>query len=95
LSGGGVVYTRLGSPEFHQPLVLFISVGLQRALEQVELQVVEKATANPIVSEGAQISLITTSAQATAGLTALEVALCNRPGLVNTGEHLLAVADKP
>lgn len=95
LSGSGVVYTRPGSPEFHQPLVLFTSVGLTRALEHVGLQVVEMAAANPIVSEGTQIPRITASAQAEAALTELEVALCNRPGLVDTGEHLLAVADKP
>ena len=94
LSDAGVVYTRPGSPEFHQPLVLFTSGGLRQALEQVGLQVVEMAAANPVVSEGAQIPRITASAQASAALTALEVALCNRPGLVDTGEHLLAVAFK-
>ena len=95
LSGAGVVYTRLGSPEFHQPLALFTSHGLRQALEQLQLQVIEIAAANPMVSEGAQIPRITSSAQATAALTALEVALCNWPGLVDTGEHLLAVARKP
>ncbi len=94
LSGEGIVFSQPGSPEFKQPLVLFTSIGLQRALEQVELQVVEMAAVNPVVSEGAQIPLITASAKAAAALTALEVALCNRPGLVDTGEHLLAVAEK-
>jgi SAM-dependent methyltransferase len=95
LSGGGVFYTRPGSPEFHQPLVMFTSAGLRQALEQVGLQVVEMAAANPVVSEAEQIPRITASAQASVALIALEVALCNRPGLVDTGEHLLAVADKP
>jgi len=95
LSGAGVVYSRPGSPEFHQPLVLFTSHGLRQALKQVKLQVVELAAANPVVSEGAQIPRITASSQATAALTALEVALCNWPGLVDAGEHLLAVAYKP
>ncbi len=95
LSGAGVVYTRPGSPEFHQPLVLFTSHGLRQALELVNLQVVELAAANPVVSEGAQIPRITASSQATAALTALEAALCNWPGLVDAGEHLLAVACKP
>jgi SAM-dependent methyltransferase len=95
LSAAGVVFTRLGSPEFHQPLALFSSHGLRQALEQVKLQVIEIAAANPMVSEGAQIPRITASAQATAALTALELALCNWPGLVDTGEHLLSVARKP
>jgi SAM-dependent methyltransferase len=95
LSGAGVVYTRPGSPEFHQPLVLFTSAGLRRALGQVGLQVVEMAAANPVVSEGAQIPRITAGPRAGAALTALELALCNWPGLVDSGEHLLAVAYKP
>jgi hypothetical protein len=64
-------------------------------LEQIGLRVVELAAANPVVSEGAQIPRIVASTQATAALTALEVVLCNRPGLVDAGEHLLAVAFKP
>jgi len=95
LSGMGVIYTRPGSPEFHQPLVFFTSEGLRRALIQAGLQVIEMAAANPVVSERVQISRITASAQAAAALTALEVALCNKPGLVDTGEHLLVVAEKP
>jgi hypothetical protein len=54
--------------------------------------VVEMAAANPVVSEGLPIPRITDSAQASAALTTLEVALCNKPGLVDSGEHLLAVA---
>ena len=52
------------------------------------------AAANPVVSDGAKIPRITESAQAAAELTSLEVALCTYPGLVDTGEHLLAVAIK-
>jgi SAM-dependent methyltransferase len=94
ISGAGVVYTRPGSPEFHQPLALFTSSGLRQALEQVELKVVDMAAVNPVVSEGAQISRIAASESASAALTELEVALCNQPGLVDGGEHLLAVAEK-
>jgi 2-polyprenyl-3-methyl-5-hydroxy-6-metoxy-1,4-benzoquinol methylase len=94
-SGAEVVCSRPGSPEFHQPLALFTSVGLRQALERLGLQVVEMAAANPVVSERAQIPGIVANAQAAAALTALELALCNRPGLVDTGEHLLAVARKP
>jgi len=94
LSGAGVVYSRPGSHEFHQPMVLFTSDALRQALERVGLRVIEMAAANPVVSEAAQIPKITGSADAAAALTALEVALCSRPGLVDTGEHLLVVADK-
>ena len=95
LSGEGVVCTRPGSDEFHQPMVLFNSAGLRQALAQAGFQVVEMAAANPLVPEGAKVPKIEGSEQSEAALAALEVALCNYPGLVDTGEHLLAVADKP
>jgi SAM-dependent methyltransferase len=94
LSGGDVAYSRQGSPEFRQPMALFTSAGLRQALEQVGLEVIEMAAVNPVVSEAAQIPRITASEQAAATLTELELALCNQPGLVDTGEHLLAVSDK-
>ena len=66
--------------------------GCRQALEQVGLQVVEVAAANPVVSEGAPIPGYHRQRPASAALTALEVALCTWPGLVDAGEHLLAVA---
>jgi len=95
LSRAGVVYSRPGSREFHQPMVLFTSAGLKQALEQVGFKVVEMAAANPVVSEATPIPRITASPEASAALTALELALCTSPGLVDAGEHLLAVACKP
>jgi ubiquinone/menaquinone biosynthesis C-methylase UbiE len=95
LSGAGVVLTRPGSREFHQPMVLFSSAGLRDALERVGLAVTAMAAADPLVSEVAQIPRITASPQATASLTELELALCTQPGLIDSGEHLIAVARKP
>ena len=95
LSGAGVAYSRPGSTQFHQPMVLFSSAGLRQALERVGFQVVEMAAANPVVSEGTQIPKITANSQAAEALTALELALCTWPGLVDTGEHMLAVVNKP
>ena len=77
LSGAAVIFTRPGSPEFHQPLVLFTSAGLRQALERAGLQELEMAAANPLVSEAAPIPRITDSAQASAELTRLELALCS------------------
>lgn len=95
LSGDGVVYSRPGSSEFRQPMVLFTSRGLQNALEKEGLRVVEMAAVNPIVSEASKIPRITANPKASAALAELELALCSQPGLVDTGEHLLAVAEKP
>lgn len=95
LAGAGVVYTRPGSGEFRQPWVLFTSEGLRQLLEKAGLSVVAMAASNPLVSEGAQIPNITDNPAASAALTALELALCDQPGLVDSGEHLLVVAQKP
>ncbi len=94
LAGAGVVYTRAGSGEFRQPWVLFTAEGLRQVLEKAGLSVVALATSNPVVSEGAQIPNITKNLAAAEALTALELALCDRPWLVDSGEHLLAVARK-
>jgi SAM-dependent methyltransferase len=94
LAGAGIVFTRPKSPEFHQPFVLFSSAGLKQAFDKVGLRVVEMAAANPLVSEGAQIPKVTGSEEASSALVELELALCNQPGLVDTGEHLLAVGQK-
>ncbi len=94
LNGEDIVYTRQGSPEFHQPLVLFSSAGLRRALDSAGFQVIEMAAADPVLSEGAQVPQIEGSELACATLSELELALCTKPGLIDTGEHLLAVASK-
>ena len=94
LAGAGVVYTRARSDEFRQPWVLFTSDGLRRVFEKAGLSVVVMAASNPVVSEGAQIPKVASDQAAAEALTALELALCTYPGLVDAGEHLLAVADK-
>jgi SAM-dependent methyltransferase len=95
LSGEGVVLTKPDSSEFHQPMVLFTSGALRKKLEDAGLRVVEMAAANPLVAQGTQIPCIEGNQKAGKALTALEVALSNSPGLVDSGEHLLAVATKP
>ncbi len=94
LAGEAVVYTRPGSPEFHQPMVLFSSAGLRHALAQAGFQVVEMVAAAPFLPEGTQVPRIAASEEAVAALMELELALCSQPGLVDTGTHLLAVAAK-
>lgn len=90
----GVVYTRPDSPEFHQPLVMFSSEGLRACLTQARFEINMMASSNPILQAGNKIPRITDSEQASSTLTDLEVALYTCPGLVDTGEHLIAVARK-
>jgi SAM-dependent methyltransferase len=94
LSGRNIVNTRPGSAEFHQPLVLFTSAGLQDVLAHAGFRVVAMASANPLVPESTRIPNITTGISSSASLTALELSLCEHPGLIETGEHLLSVGEK-
>lgn len=95
LDGADVVLTRAGSSEFHQPMALFTADGLGRGLAQAGLVLEELATSNPLVPERAAIRRVSGAAAAARHLEALEIALCRHPGLIETGEHLIAVARKP
>jgi ubiquinone/menaquinone biosynthesis C-methylase UbiE len=88
----GLVYTMLGSPEMHQPIVLFTANGLRSAMHDAGLDVIDMATSNPLVPEYSAMPRITGSERATSALTALEVALCKEPSLLGAGGHLIAVA---
>ena len=94
LSGEQIVYTKSGSPEFHQPMVLFTSVGFLSVLEDAGLTVIEMASSNPIVPSFTAISSIAESVGASAELERLELTACKAPGLLDAGEHLIAVAKK-
>ena len=95
LSAAGVTCTRPTSSEFHQPMALFTSVGLRAALVELGLEVRTLASANPFLPEFLAVPKIAASERAAQTLVDLEVALCDQPGLVDAGGHLLAVAIKP
>jgi len=94
LAGADILLSHPESNEFHQRMALFTSAGLRRSLEAADFQVVEMATSNPVISEGTQVPKISASEEASAVLTEMELALCTQPGLLDTGEHLIAVARK-
>ena len=96
LAGGAdVVQTTTGSPEFHQPMALFTTAGLKRALEDQGFLLLEQATSNPTLAVGSTTPKIDANPQAEARLIEVEVALCQRPGLLDAGEHLIAVGSRP
>lgn len=95
VDGEGVVMTNIGSEEFHQPMAMFSAAGLRSALEEAELEVVEMATSNPTVAMGFALPKTEKNEVAEAFLTELEISLCQKPGLVDAGEHIIAVARKP
>lgn len=92
LAGADTIYTKPGSNEFHQPLVLFTAAGLRQALVAAELDVETIATSDPLLPEFLHVPRIAASPQATAALMALELAVSEQPGLVDAGGHLLGVA---
>jgi len=94
LGGAGVVFTKPGSPEFHQPMALFTAAGLVAALTEAGLTLQDLATSNPLVPEGALMQRVAEDPAAAQTLEALEIALCRCPGLLDAGEHLIAAAQK-
>ncbi len=95
LAGKGVVFTRPGSPEFHQPLALFTSEGLRAALADVGLAVEVMASANPLLPYFQQVPRITGQPEAEETLRRLELAVFECPGLRDAGGHVIAAARRP
>ena len=95
VAGADVVYTRAGSVEFHQPMALFTSTGLNRALTEAGLVVETMAAANVILPAFSRVPNLEASSRATAALQEFELAVCDCPGLLDAGGHLLAVARRP
>lgn len=87
-----VVLTAPGSDEFHLPMALFSSTGLARLLADRACEVERLAAANPISRPGLPLERVSASPAAEARLLQLEMELCERPGAVDSGTHLLAVA---
>ncbi len=95
LAGQGVVFTRPGSPEFHQPLALFTADGLRAALADTGLQVEVVASANPLLVPTQDVPRIAQQPAAESMLRELELAACERPGLLDAGGHIIAAARRP
>jgi 2-polyprenyl-3-methyl-5-hydroxy-6-metoxy-1,4-benzoquinol methylase len=93
--GEGVVYTRLSSNEFHQPIVLFTAQGIRSAIAAAGLLPIDMASPNPLLTEFTQTPQIVASEKAAAAMLALEVTLCRQPGLLDAGGHVIAVGRKP
>jgi SAM-dependent methyltransferase len=94
LDGRDVVLTDAGSPEFHQPMALFNSRGLTVALKDAGLEILELATSNPLVPMGTAMKCVSQNGVSSRNLEELEIALCQCPGLIEAGEHLIAAARK-
>ena len=94
LEGNQVILSTPGSNEFHQPMALFTSAGLRCALGEAGLRTRVLATSNPLIPEFASLPRIEESQEASNALRDAEIALCTQPGLLDAGEHLIAVTTK-
>lgn len=95
LAGDDVVFTRPGSPEFHQPMALFTSEGLRAALSGAGLAVEAIASANPLLPYFQNVPRIAEQTEAETALRQLELAACECPGLRDAGGHIIAAARRP
>lgn len=93
LSAPEVLYTRPGSHEFHQRMALFTSAYIADLLDRLGCDLQAMAAANPL-STGWPLTRVAESAEASARLEALELAICEQPRLLDSGEHLVVVARK-
>ncbi len=84
-----------GSNEWHAPMTLYTSQYRRRFLEDHGCEVLEIASTNTITSGILRFEKIPSSPEAVEMLLNLEKKFCNRPGVVDMGEHLIAVARTP
>jgi len=84
-----------GSNEWHAPMTLYTSRYMKGFLEEHGCEVLELASTNTITSGVHRYEKIPSSPEAVEMLLNLEKKFCNRPGVVDMGEHLIAVARTP
>jgi len=90
-----VLDSRPSSPEWHAPMTLYTSTYLRQFLEDHGCSVVEMASTNTITSGERKLEKIASSPEAVKMLINLEKKFCTRPGIIDMGQHLIAVAMTP
>jgi ubiquinone/menaquinone biosynthesis C-methylase UbiE len=84
-----------GSNEWHAPMTLYTSQYMRRLLKEHGCEVLEMASTNTITAGVHRFEKIPSSPEAVEMLLNLEKKFCNRPGIMDMGEHLIAVARTP
>jgi ubiquinone/menaquinone biosynthesis C-methylase UbiE len=88
--------SRLGTDQFHAPMTLYTSTYMREFLEGHGCEVLEIASTNTITSSyWGGLENIASNPEATEVLFRLEKEFCTRPGVLDMGEHLIAVAETP
>lgn len=92
LAGAPYVLTRHESTEFHQRMALFTSGYMRSCLEELGLRVVRMAASNPVNLFALPLAAISASDVASQELVEIQLAMCEQPGLLDTGDHLVVTA---
>lgn len=95
LAGADITLSAPGSPEFHQPMALFTSAGLSRAIAEAGLSLETMASANALLPAFTKVPNIEASELASRRVIEMELAVAELPGLLDAGGHLIAAARKP
>ncbi|MFN0145491.1 MAG: class I SAM-dependent methyltransferase [Dehalococcoidia bacterium] len=90
----GLLLTVPGSTEFHQPIALFSASYLRDLVESAGCKVERVAAANPISRIGSPLTAVSADAEATRRLLELELALCEAPGVLDMGAHIVLSATR-
>ena len=83
-----------GSNQWHAPMTLYTSTYMREFLEGHGCEVLEIASTNTITSSyWGELERISSNPEATEVLMRLEREFSTRPGVLDMGEHLIAVAE--
>lgn len=86
----------VGSPQWHAPMTLYTSTYMDMLLRDNGCSVIEMAASHTIISSYVGgLDKVQASPEALEMLLRLERAFCTKPGLVDMGQRLIAVAVTP
>ena len=91
-----VLNSKVGSYEWHAPMTLYTSTYMRSFLEDQGCEVIEMAATDTITSSYLRgLEKIGSNPKAIELLIRLEKEFSTRPGLLDMGQHLIAVAETP
>ena len=90
----GSMVTQPDSPVIHMPIFLCTNRYLRQSLEKRGCGVLATASANPLTADGMKLDKVFADPVARQNLIDLEIALSELPAYADTGEWVIAAAEK-
>lgn len=94
LQNDGFMVTKPDSPVIHMPIFLCTNAYLRQSLEKRDCNVLATASANPLTADGMKFEKVGADPVARQNLIELEIALSELPAYADTGEWVIAAAEK-